>query len=719
MATTQFMLPYRPAYDSNGKMLPGAQLWFTLEGTDTPATIYSDAGLTTPLTNPVVANGVGRFSPIYFNDAVSLRVRLYTADAEVGTDDPEEEYDPFAAGIEDTALREEFETFAGNFELSAISSSASAVDNVTTLNAEIAALSTAGGGVLTIAAGTYPGTGAIVLKDDVTIIANGVTITGLNPYLYHATAADNWHVEGLQILATDASNQYLFRCFYATNWSMRNVQFRKQAGIGGGFIGLLIGGGYGTIDGISASGSNGIWIEHHDLNISNGEFTAGSPGGDDCLVIKASYPSALDPRTSSYNINISNCVMTGYAAMIAIGSEIGAASANDATYSRYVSGVTASNLTGVGCAYGLFIKPGANSGNDYRDGTVEGVIVSNLVMMDYTGTRMKIPVHILAGRGARVRNIKVNGVTVIGRFLDQVTENAGVYIGPYDYTGGTAATTIEELELSGFTFKDYYTAEATGGATPGYPLDWGVFMQRITGGGGTVGVIGRVTFEGLNVDGCRRSAGYLGTGITGPIRFRNTRLKNFNRGGVGGSEAGAFSPNSKIIIEGSFEATPHASAPVGTRSVVADGFAPRTTEIVGERAIVPIGDLAAAASTVVYWPAPRDSHVMNIKLLNGANIAQDATNKITFTVTNTDGTVGGAMFTADTHSATGGAVLPVNYSAAAETLVSLNGTSYLRVDTQKAEVPKDKMVKVAIASGGTAVLTDAYLEIEYVPYGAA
>jgi hypothetical protein len=105
MAAAQFMLPYRPAFDSNAKIIPGAQLWFTLTGTDTPSPVYSDAGLTTPLVNPVVANSVGRFAPIYYDDSISYRARLYLSDAEVGVDDPEEEFDPYIPGFEDTALR--------------------------------------------------------------------------------------------------------------------------------------------------------------------------------------------------------------------------------------------------------------------------------------------------------------------------------------------------------------------------------------------------------------------------------------------------------------------------------------------------------------------------------------------------------------------------------------------------------------------------------------
>lgn len=98
-----FFMPFRPAYDGNGKFIPGAQLWFTLTGTNTPITIYTDDGLTTPQANPAVANAIGRWDPIYWDDGSSIRVRTYDADAEVGVDSPIEDYDPYP-GVDDVSL---------------------------------------------------------------------------------------------------------------------------------------------------------------------------------------------------------------------------------------------------------------------------------------------------------------------------------------------------------------------------------------------------------------------------------------------------------------------------------------------------------------------------------------------------------------------------------------------------------------------------------------
>lgn len=90
-----FIFPFRPAYDGNMKAIPGAQLWFTLEGSDEPTAAYADSDLLDPLANPVVANGVGRWPTLWLDNDISYRVRVYDADAEVGVDTPVEEYDPY------------------------------------------------------------------------------------------------------------------------------------------------------------------------------------------------------------------------------------------------------------------------------------------------------------------------------------------------------------------------------------------------------------------------------------------------------------------------------------------------------------------------------------------------------------------------------------------------------------------------------------------------
>lgn len=63
------------AIDENGEVLPGAQLYSYAAGTSTPQSTYSDSALTTPNTNPVVADAGGLFGPIFLS-ATGYKFRL-------------------------------------------------------------------------------------------------------------------------------------------------------------------------------------------------------------------------------------------------------------------------------------------------------------------------------------------------------------------------------------------------------------------------------------------------------------------------------------------------------------------------------------------------------------------------------------------------------------------------------------------------------------------
>jgi len=60
-----FTPPRYSPMSGNGTSYPAAKLYFYVTGTTTPKNTYSDAGLTTPNANPVVADANGLFGPIY------------------------------------------------------------------------------------------------------------------------------------------------------------------------------------------------------------------------------------------------------------------------------------------------------------------------------------------------------------------------------------------------------------------------------------------------------------------------------------------------------------------------------------------------------------------------------------------------------------------------------------------------------------------------------
>lgn len=64
---SRFILPLQSVFNLNGLPFDGAKLEFDIVGTSTPKDTFSDEALTTPNTNPVIANASGRFGDIYLN----------------------------------------------------------------------------------------------------------------------------------------------------------------------------------------------------------------------------------------------------------------------------------------------------------------------------------------------------------------------------------------------------------------------------------------------------------------------------------------------------------------------------------------------------------------------------------------------------------------------------------------------------------------------------
>lgn len=74
MTATLITLPFRPTINLRGGVEPGAILEVYASGTLTPVSIYADATLVTPLSNPLVADAFGVFPDVYYDDTAAVRV---------------------------------------------------------------------------------------------------------------------------------------------------------------------------------------------------------------------------------------------------------------------------------------------------------------------------------------------------------------------------------------------------------------------------------------------------------------------------------------------------------------------------------------------------------------------------------------------------------------------------------------------------------------------
>jgi len=81
MSGLSFYTPVFQPLDVNGLPLPGAVLKFFVSGTTTPAPVYNDAALTSPIGTSVTADSAGMFVAIYLDPSVIYKVALYDVNA--------------------------------------------------------------------------------------------------------------------------------------------------------------------------------------------------------------------------------------------------------------------------------------------------------------------------------------------------------------------------------------------------------------------------------------------------------------------------------------------------------------------------------------------------------------------------------------------------------------------------------------------------------------
>lgn len=86
-----FRLPKQTLFDSNGLIAPNGSVRFFASGTSTPLSVFSDAGLTVPIAQPIPADSAGRLPIIYMTTGLfkviiysdlAGSIVVYTADAQ-------------------------------------------------------------------------------------------------------------------------------------------------------------------------------------------------------------------------------------------------------------------------------------------------------------------------------------------------------------------------------------------------------------------------------------------------------------------------------------------------------------------------------------------------------------------------------------------------------------------------------------------------------------
>jgi hypothetical protein len=186
-----FTLPRSVLLDADGNPISGGSVSFYDAGTTTPRAVYSDAGLTTPISQPVTADSAGRLPLIYMTTG-SFKIVVADADAvTVYTADNLDSGVPAGSGALAVSAGGTGATTASGARTSLGAAAQSDLDTLSSAVSSIQGQITDVGGTLGDIAGLdtitrdYLGSGFGVVAAQDTIVnstANVVTCSGTIPY---------------------------------------------------------------------------------------------------------------------------------------------------------------------------------------------------------------------------------------------------------------------------------------------------------------------------------------------------------------------------------------------------------------------------------------------------------------------------------------------------------------------------------------------------------
>jgi hypothetical protein len=576
-------------------------------------------------------------------------------------------------------------------------------DDTAAIKAAIAYVESLGGGVVRLGSGTFAVSDYLpIVGDDVTLDARDATVTSamnvVNAIFYMGGARARI-LGGTWKLTAGVDKPYFFEVD-GLNGEIDGANLVKEPEAGG-YHGYL----RASTDGFvmrncRTKGSNGIYCEGSNCAFLSNSFVGRVTGGDDAIAIKAISGSAR-------NIRIVGNSFENLAYFCSVGSEIGVLNVDDPSYSRGVYNVVVAGNCGVACSGLLFVKPGAISNYDYRDGTVEGVVLSDNLLRDETGAKFTRGVAITAARGARVRNVTGKNNLIIARTVDDGGRHVGaldIYIPDYSALSTARAPAISDIDVS-VEFRDPYDgAEAGTAGVPGLPTSNIASVERESPSYGTlsdivVDVSGTgCLMSGISIHNCPDDAVSIHRAILNDIVTDGSAI------------FGGIQYDSRIKVGDEVSITMAA----GTSVKPYRPDAGSTAAIVSNFDVVCLGSTIPAGSKsgrITFWSPARNAFAHRVEVVNATNINKsgDDTNYTQHEIRNGDGV--GAILSVSSRL-TGGQALPMNqfnriYDATDLTSTYFNDCFYTR--GQRMNYTKNDF-------GTGNALTNPFLRVHWAPY---
>jgi len=553
-----------------------------------------------------------------------------------------------------------------------------------------------GGGTLFVPAKTYPFEGvSFCSATNVTVLAYGATFAGDDCRISILGDSVAYNIHGLTIVDTSGTaSSYLLECS-GTASHFKDLHLEKRPAAGG-YIGYCREETSNVLfENVSFAGSNGIFLGGHDHEIRGG-WAQADAGGDDCWALKST-------QFPCYNIHISDFRAYGFAALVAVGSEIGTLGTDNPDHDLYVKNVVVENCLASACVHLAYIKPGGVK-QDYRDGVVENILIRNCTHEDPNGASFRNSIYVSPGRGASVRGVIVEDLTVTARGMYPAAQLISpIYLRVLNSTNGAGAGgSIEDISISRIHCTDPFGGTAQSSAK-GLPLDSLVGIEKQNS---NIGKIGRVDVIDASLNGCARMAAFVGPNVEGPINLSGCTLANYAASIMSAKDKGSVLALSPILLK-DITALPSASAPQDTRGILADSHPAKTVEYRGDISKLSLTSVPGGASIAQpIYSALRDAWISKVEITVAEEVVQNDVNFVRFVLRNS----GTGEVIGSANTATGGLQLR------SDTPTSINGAA--QFSGHPPCLSKGAQLVLEISSSGSgAFLADPIVTIHAVPYG--
>jgi hypothetical protein len=352
------------------------------------------------------------------------------------------------------------------------------------------------------------------LTQVLSLAGDHILVRGLRIYLSDVTASSSWNVE------LTGTNVTMFGCILESPEGRSGTVMYARAGADNF-----------TMAYCETKGSNGfnIFTAKNHKYICN-KFVERATGGDDAIAIKAIYGQG---DSVAENILIANNYFENTAGFVSIGSEIGRSAAADSTYSSIARGIQVIGNRGKNCTAIAYIKPGGIQ--NYWDGTVDSVDISDNYLEDLTGAKMAFPINVFPGRGGRVRNVTGRNNIAYGRTTWSGGAAKGVryFIDDFTSTASTAQSSISDCDVQ-IKVYDPFNGVAAGGSAPGSPFGDIASINRTNPAYGTMSNIT------LDVEGnaCSASGIVVDTQLDNVVFIKRAKMTPNINTGLSATEGG-------------------------------------------------------------------------------------------------------------------------------------------------------------------------------------